>query len=110
MIVSARAVTPAPRPIQVRLQSRGSRARVEVVDEGETVPEGLREMLFDAAGAVDVRAHHRALSRGIGPVFCKRVAEAHGGDAGVEPAEKTSEGRGNVFWLELPLGSAPNAP
>ncbi len=106
MIGAARAVTPPDRTVNVRLSADTQRGRVEVVDEGVAIPAELREQLFDAAGAVAIRAEHGSLSRGIGPVFCRRVARAHGGEAGVNPIPEQPEARGNAFWIEVPLGKA----
>jgi signal transduction histidine kinase len=106
MVSSARAVTPSDRAVKVKLSADTQRGRVEVVDEGVAIPAELREQFFDAAGAVAIRAEHRGLSRGIGPVFCRRVARAQGGEAGVDQHPEGPEARGNAFWIEVPLGKA----
>ncbi len=105
-LVSAADVVTAPgRAVRVRLSAADSTARVEVIDEGATIPDELREALFDEEGAVEIRARQRPYSRGLGTVFGRRVAEAHGGRAGVAVPPDAAAGRGNTVWIELPLGN-----
>jgi K+-sensing histidine kinase KdpD len=110
LVAGARAVTPGDRTVKVKLSADERHGRVEVVDEGVAIPDALRERLFDAAGAVEIRAEHRSLSRGIGPVFCRGVTRAQGGEAGVESDPEAPERRGNVFWITVPLGHASTDP
>lgn len=83
------------RRVTLRVQEEGSRIRTEVSDTGpgiasESLP-SLFEPYFRGQGA-------GADGLGLGLATVKKLAEAHGGRAGV-----TSErGKGSTFWFELP--------
>jgi signal transduction histidine kinase len=74
---------------------RWSMTRIEVQDTGPGVPRQLRTAIFDPY----VRGPGQTASGlGLGLATVKRLAEAHGGSAGVA---KTG-GIGSLFWFELP--------
>lgn len=83
-------------PVQVRVAVEASPAptlRVEVVDDGDGVPEAARARLFTPFFTT------RARGTGLGLVVVRRVAEAHGGRVRFEP----TPGGGATFVLSLPL-------
>jgi signal transduction histidine kinase len=78
----------------------GAGARVEVRDLGPGIAEEHVARLFEEFFAPprpgsDTQAPRRS---GIGLSIVLRIAEAHGGEVGVE----TEVGRGSIFWMELP--------
>jgi two-component system sensor histidine kinase/response regulator len=75
------------------------RVRLSVKDQGAGVPVDQRERIFEKYAQIDsgVRLAARS-SRGLGLVFCKLSAEAHGGRIWVE--ENTP--KGSVFVVEIP--------
>jgi signal transduction histidine kinase len=85
----------ATKRVTVRAIQRRSRTRIEVQDTGPGVPRELRAAIFDPY----VRgpgSKHSGLGLGLATV--RRLAEAHGGSAGIAK----SEGPGSLFWFELP--------
>jgi signal transduction histidine kinase len=103
----------ADRFVIVRAASLRDRVRIDIEDTGVGVPAELRESIFlpfvrgqrtrDDGGA--------AKGIGLGLATVRRIAEAHGGRAWMEPAPL----RGSRFCVELPAANAasvsePSAP
>jgi signal transduction histidine kinase len=73
--------------------------RIEVRDTGLGVPPDLHDKIFERS----VRGTQSSLpGLGIGLATVRRLAEAHGGTAGVRPNVPT----GSIFWVELPNATA----
>ncbi|MGE5185738.1 MAG: sensor histidine kinase [Acidobacteriota bacterium] len=91
----------APREtgITVRVDVRGDRACVAVIDAGPGLDVSERSEVFDqyrrgrSAGGCD--------GCGLGLYVSKRIVEAHGGAIGVDPVR----GGGSRFFFELPLAA-----
>lgn len=71
---------------------------LRVADEGPGVPSELREQIFQALFTT------KAKGSGLGLALCRRIAEAHGGSVGLEPAA-----RGAVFRVTIPDSGAAAA-
>jgi signal transduction histidine kinase len=85
----------ATRQVTVRGIRRRSMTRIEVQDTGPGVPRKLRAAIFDPY----VRGPGQTASGlGLGLATVKRLAEAHGGAAGIAK----NVGIGSLFWFELP--------
>lgn len=74
--------------------------RICVRDEGPGVPPEDRTRIFDKYGQAPGK--NDRTSRGLGLLFCRLVAEAHGGRIWVED----NSPRGTTFVLELPMRPA----
>jgi PAS domain S-box-containing protein len=90
--------SPKKSTVTVRVRNQGDRARVEVQDQGNGIPEEYRERIFQKFGRVEGGKQH-AYSTGLGLTFCKLAVEAHGGTIGVDSVLK----QGSTFWFELPM-------
>lgn len=66
--------------------------RYFVRDDGGGVPETHREKIFE----LFQQHSHRSGGNGMGLALVRRIAEAHGGSAGL------NDGEGATFWIELP--------
>nr|WP_240359243.1 ATP-binding protein [Pyxidicoccus trucidator] len=89
------------RPIQVRLESTGSGARLTVRDEGIGIePEYLPRIFGRFERAVSER-HYGGL--GLGLYITRTLVEALGGTVRVE----SEPGRGSTFTVELPADPGP---
>lgn len=96
----ANAIRYAPGPIAIEVEAEGNCARVLVRDRGPGIAPEDRERIFEPwARAVPVR---NVAGFGLGLHAVRRIADAHGGRAGVESAP----GQGSTFVLELPLRDA----
>jgi signal transduction histidine kinase len=84
------------RRVVVRARAvRRDKVRIEVQDTGPGVPSELQATLFEPF----VRGQHEVGGTGLGLATVKRLAESHGGSAGLE----STPGSGSLFWIELPL-------
>jgi signal transduction histidine kinase len=82
------------RRIEVTAVEHGPMVRVSVGDTGPGVPPDLRDTIFQPF----VKGRRDTAGAGLGLATVKRLAEGHGGQAGMDPAA----GGGSVFWFELP--------
>ena len=91
----------ADRPVRVvtaRARAAGRMVRLEVEDTGPGIAPGIQQMIFEPF----VRGRHADVGGiGLGLATVKRLAEAHGGAAGVRPGQQN----GAVFWIDLPAAS-----
>ncbi|KUK47753.1 MAG: Multi-sensor signal transduction histidine kinase [Actinobacteria bacterium 66_15] len=92
---------PAEGVISVGVASVDGHARVTVSDEGPGIPEEQRESLFDRG----VRGSSDAPGSGLGLYIVRVVAEAHNGQAFVEPDDG-----GTRFVIDLPLMAENEGP
>jgi signal transduction histidine kinase len=93
--------TPEGGQIQVRARSSGGKLRVEVSDSGVGIPADQRPRLFHEFARLDNAgtAVEGADGSGLGLSIVRRIAQAHGGEVGLE----SEPGRGSTFWIELPV-------
>lgn len=88
------------RPIVVRTSGRADLRVLSVRNEGQPIPEDVRERLFEPMvhRATDAPA---ASNMGLGLFVCRTIVEAHGGRIGVQTGDAGTE-----FRIELPAGPA----
>ena len=72
----------------------GNYCLIEILDDGPGIPPRVKESLFTPKAISTTPG-----GTGIGTRFVKSVADAHGGEVGVE----SEPGCGARFWLKLPL-------
>ena len=73
--------------------------RLVVANSGETIPASQLPRLFDRFYRADPSRSAEGANSGLGLAIVKSIAEAHGGDVGVESAAGTTS-----FILRLPCG------
>lgn len=88
------------KPPQVHIHGTAAESslRVEVRDHGIGIEPSQMDRLFKVFSRLQARS--RFDGTGVGLALCRKIVEHHGGTIGVESA---GEGRGCVFWFELPL-------
>jgi len=97
LVLNAAEATGKGGRIEVRVESDGSTARLEVHDDGPGVPEEARETIFDAFHST------KPEGTGLGLLSVKVCAEQHGGSVDVS---RSGLG-GALFRIGLPLRGAP---
>jgi signal transduction histidine kinase len=97
LIDNALRVTPDGGEVHVNVRRDGDGVRLEVRDTGPGIAPDEQARVFDAFYQA---SKHRATrgSSGLGLAIVRRVAELHGGLAGLESAP----GRGSTFFIRLP--------
>lgn len=75
------------------------RVRVTIADEGEGVPKGDTEKIFQRFYRVDSSRSRESGGRGLGLAICKSIIEAFGGEIGAYNRSP----RGLAVWFDLPI-------
>ena len=94
--------TPAGTSVDVHVSSSDDRVRIAVRDHGPGVPEAFRDIIFEKFSQADGSDTRASGGTGLGLAISKELMEHMGGSIGYEPAQ----GRGTVFFVDLPLASA----
>jgi signal transduction histidine kinase len=90
--------TPPSGTVTVRTRLNGDRVRVEVEDTGPGVPPAERGQLFHEHARLSPKPTAGEESNGLGLSIVKHLIESQSGAVGAD----FPEGRGSVFWFELP--------
>ncbi len=100
LLDNALRVTPAGGRVVVRVCPHPGGLRLEVSDTGPGVAAEDQDKVFERFYQA---ARHRDLrgSAGLGLAIVRRVAELHGGQAGL----RSRPGEGSTFFIELPQGA-----
>ena len=80
--------------------------RFEIEDSGIGLTEEQQHRMFQPFSQADDSTTRRFGGTGLGLSICRRLVSMMGGDIGVS----SEEGKGSVFWFEIPLETAVDAP
>ncbi len=98
LLENASDASPEGAPIELRCRvARKTHVRLEVLDRGSGVPSGLVDKILTSRFTTKSKGH------GLGLPLARRLAMEIGGELGFEERA----GGGTIFWVELPLSSAP---
>lgn len=86
--------------IRAGISGRG-RVRVEVEDHGMGIPREVQPHVFLPFMAAPPGPGSDLQGAGLGLTLAKAMVEAQGGRIGFD----TEDGRGTIFWFELPVGA-----
>ena len=87
-----------PGVITTRVRNGIDTIRIEVGNDGEHVPDDVKDKIWDMFYSKDVKPRsHKLKSSGIGLSIVKSVMEVHNGDYGFDNIDG-----GVVFWMEFP--------
>ncbi|MDD3313444.1 ATP-binding protein, partial [Pseudodesulfovibrio sp.] len=92
--------SPVGTAVRVTQEAADGRAVVSVVDQGQGIPPGEADLLFQSFRRTSVRPTAGEGSTGLGLAIVRKIVEAHGGTIGVE----SEFGHGAIFRFSLPTG------
>ncbi len=98
LIDNALRVTPAGGGVRVRALHDDAAVRIEVADDGPGVAPEDQPWIFERFYQASRHREQRG-SSGLGLAIVRRVAELHGGRAGL----RSEPGCGSTFFIELPM-------
>jgi len=90
--------TPEGSDIEMRAETRKSKVRIEVRDNGPGIPEKVANRVFERFFRVDPGRSREMGGTGLGLSIVKHLVEAMSGRVGVHNVTP----QGCVFWLDLP--------
>jgi PAS domain S-box-containing protein len=97
LLSNASKYSPDHTKISIRVHSRGDWIRVEVADQGPGILPQYRQDIFHRFSSIAPEESEARYGIGLGLSVVKAIAQAHGGQAGVEE----NDGGGSVFWFTL---------
>ena len=91
--------TTRPSKISIGFKNQGDLLRIEIADTGPGLPPGAEQIIFQPFRRL---SDHPQPGIGLGLATVKKIVEAYKGCVGVT----ATQGRGSVFWVELPTLAA----
>jgi PAS domain S-box-containing protein len=88
--------------LRTRYDTSAERLRLDVIDTGAGLTAEQQDRLFKRFSQIDGSLTRSQSGTGLGLAICKGLAEAMGGEIGVE----SQPGVGSRFWLEIPAAPA----
>ena len=92
---------PGASRISILVAGAGNYVDISVEDRGETIPEHLREKIFERFFRIDASRSRQAGGSGLGLAIAKWAIEANGGSVTLQPGQDG----GNLFLLRIPAAS-----
>jgi signal transduction histidine kinase len=92
--------------ITVRVERQGDEALLSVQDQGQGIPAGEFDKLFQPFSRTSVRSTAGEKDTGLGLAIVRRIVTGHGGRIWVD----SEVGAGTTFHVALPLNPAPDTP
>ncbi len=92
--------------VTVRVERQGDEALLSVQDQGQGIPAGEFDKLFQPFSRTSVRSTAGEKDTGLGLAIVRRIVTGHGGRIWVD----SEVGVGTTFHVALPLNPAPDAP
>jgi heavy metal sensor kinase len=93
---------PGASRISILVASTGNYVDISVEDRGETIPEDLREKIFERFFRIDASRSRQAGGSGLGLAIAKWAIEVNGGSVSLQPGQDG----GNLFLVRMPAASS----
>ncbi len=106
LLSNAAKFSPEGEPVSVSAELReGHMIRVSVQDRGPGIPVEFHDRIFGKFAQADSSDTRQKGGTGLGLSISKAIVEKHEGSIGF----RTEQGKGTVFFFDLPVWSAPTA-
>ena len=99
LISNAIKYSPPGSTVRVETRNNSSSVRINVIDQGQGIPEVEHQLLFQPFSRLTTRPTAGEHSTGLGLWIVKQLVTLHGGEVGVD----CPSAGGSNFWVELPL-------
>ncbi len=83
--------------VEISAEESNSDITIKVKDYGRGVPEAYRQKIFERFSQVEPEDRTVKGGTGLGLAICKALAEAQGGEIGLDSEQE----KGSTFWLKL---------
>jgi heavy metal sensor kinase len=93
---------PGASRISILVARTGNYVDISVEDRGETIPENLREKIFERFFRIDASRSRQAGGSGLGLAIAKWAIEVNGGSVSLQPGQDG----GNLFLVRIPAASS----
>jgi heavy metal sensor kinase len=93
---------PGASRISILVASTGNYVDISVEDRGETIPQDLREKIFERFFRIDASRSRQAGGSGLGLAIAKWAIEVNGGSVSLQPGQNG----GNLFLVRMPAASS----
>ncbi len=104
LLDNAAKYSPKGSAIDLHVAQRQDRIVMEVVDQGQGIPQADLEQVFDMFYRVKA-GDRQVAGTGLGLSICRSILKAHGGD--IRAASPVADGRGTRMTVTLPLEEQP---
>ena len=98
LLDNALTYSPKDEIVTVSLMDEGDRVRIQVIDQGEGIPENEADRVFERFYRVDKARSRKTGGTGLGLSIVKHLVENHNGITGVE----SFPGKGAAFYFVIP--------
>lgn len=98
LLDNALTYSPEGEVVTIALMDEGDRVRVQVIDQGEGIPENEADRVFERFYRVDKARSRKTGGTGLGLSIVKHLVENHNGMTGVE----SYPGKGSTFFFVIP--------
>lgn len=98
LLDNALTYSPEGEVVTIALMDEGDRVRIQVIDQGEGIPENEADRVFERFYRVDKARSRKTGGTGLGLSIVKHLVENHNGMTGVE----SSPGKGSTFYFVIP--------
>ena len=87
--------------VTLAIVRRANHVELRIVDEGPGIPQEDASLIFEKFRQSATAKQSSMKSTGLGLAIVKAIAEAHGGEVGVD----SEVGKGSTFWIRIPTNS-----
>jgi K+-sensing histidine kinase KdpD len=97
LLENANKYSPKNKPIQIKLYQQKEETHLEVIDEGEGIPDHEKKKVFEKFYRIGSEQTRRTQGTGLGLYLCKKIAEDHNATIQV----KDNQPQGSKFIVEF---------